>query len=157
VVTELEDRLDLVLTIHYGRTLETVWTLYTDVIPRLPLPERLNMLERALEVTEAPRRPAHKRQLSFAEAAPLLLPLLRELIEARHALAHTIALPVTKDEATVHLRRRRRGRIEILTFEFARLEALAEQYWPLRATLDDLLPRVGRLEVWGELMGFRDK
>lgn len=154
----LEDRVDLLLAAAHGRDVDAVWFLYTEAFPRVPTPARMSMLKRLIDQTAAPLRRTHKRQLTFAEARPLLYPLLELVFKTRNVLAHAIDVPATSTGMTdFSVRHRRRGQVEQETFEIGWLETLAGQGGPLVATLDDLLFRVADIDVLGKLYGFDDE
>jgi hypothetical protein len=153
LVAQLEDKVDLVLALHLGRDIETFWTLYTDVMPRLGWQERMTMFKRLLESTTAPRRSRHRGALTFAQSRPLLLPLLQELVDSRHTLAHALVMPA-EDDDKIRLRRRRKGSIDLVAYRISRLKHLTGEAAGLLWTLDELEPHVGDLEVWGSIYGF---
>jgi hypothetical protein len=150
---QVDDRIDLVLAASHGRDLETVLSLYLDVFPRAPANVRMAQFKRVLSSTELPRRPRHRRVLTIAEARPLLLLLIKEIVEVRHVLAHAIAYPLTSD-VTVTMRQRRQGRLDSVTLDIRRLEGLVAQGQPLLMTLDDVVRVVTDPEIWGTFSGF---
>lgn len=150
---QIDDRIDLVLAANYGRDPETVLSLYLEVFPRAPSNVRMAQFKRVLGATTFPRRPRHRRALTIAEARPLLLVLIEEIVEVRHVLAHAIAHPLTS-ETTVTMQQRRQGRFHEVTLDINRLEGLAAQGHPLLMTLDDVLRIVAGAEAWGMLSGF---
>lgn len=156
MVSEVEERIDLVLAVSLGRDVVAVESLYLEVLPRTGVPNRIALFKDLLERTPAPRRARHKRDLSFAEARPLLVPLIQELVGVRNVLAHAIVYPLIHDDS-IDLRHRRSRRIEKLTYKVAYLEGLISQGYPVLATLDDVLAQVADREVWGQLMGFDER
>lgn len=156
VVSEIEDRIDLVLAASLGRDAVAVWSLYVEVLPRTQVPNRLALFKDLLARTPAPRRPRHKDNLSFAQARPLLFPLIEELVKVRNVLAHAIVLPLIEEDS-IQLRHRRSRKVEVVSYEVRYLEALIDQGFPVLATLDDLLPQVADLEVWASIMGFDER
>lgn len=156
VVSEVEERIDLVLAASLGRDLAAVESLYLEVLPRTQVPNRIALFKDLLERTPAARRPRHKRDLSVAEARPLLVPLIEELVKVRNVLAHAIVFPPIHHDS-IDLRHRRNRRIETLSYKVRYLEALISQGYPVLATLDDVLVRAADPQVWGELMGFDER
>ena len=150
----VEDRIDLVLAMAHGRDADHVWALYTNVYPRLQLPPRVEMLKAVLEQTTMPRRPPHKTPLTWAQARPLIMPLIEELIRTRNTVAHSLI--VDSSDSELVLQQRRHGRVTRVTLGAGRTEALIKQAGAVVATLEDALPHVNDLTVWGTLYGFDD-
>lgn len=134
----LDDQLTLALALHYGRDLDHVLSLIQDVMWRVPVEERIRLLDAALWRT------------GLHDKVPFLAPSLGEVFRVRNLLAHTVTFEES-DEA-LELFSVRSGKRKMVTLAVAKLRwatgaasLCRYNYFP------QVESRIGRIETWGQL------
>lgn len=113
--TVLDLQIDEVLAASIASGLQAEDVLTTNVLWRLPIPVRLEMLADLLE----------RRQLS--DRWPFVIPVLRSFFELRHQLAHGLVHPVEIAGSGITLTTVKRGKRAETIYSGERLEWLAWQ------------------------------
>lgn len=113
--TVLELRIDEVLAASIASGLQAEDVLTTNVLWRLPIPVRLEMLADLLE----------RKQLT--DRWPFVIPVLRSFFELRHQLAHGLVHPMKTAGSGITLKTVKRGKYAEIIYSGERLEWLAWQ------------------------------
>jgi hypothetical protein len=113
--TVLELDIDEVLAASIASGLQAAHVLRSEVLWRLPIPVRLEMLADLLE------------REGLRDRWPYVIPVLRSFFELRHHLAHGLAHPIEVTGRGVEITMVKRGRVAMTTYPSERLEWLAWQ------------------------------
>jgi hypothetical protein len=111
----LEQGIDEVLAASLAANLSADAVLRSDVLWRLPIPVRLDLLEELLS-----RR-------GLIDRWPFVVPVLRAFFDLRHQLAHGLVSPAWKLPDGIQVRTVKRGRERSVTYRKDRLEWLSWQ------------------------------
>jgi hypothetical protein len=111
----LELELDEVLAASLASSLSADQVLRSDVLWRLPIPVRLELLKELLDRRE------------MQDRWPFVLPVLRAFFDLRHALAHGLVSPARKPADGIRVMSVKRGHEVNATYPKERLEWLAWQ------------------------------
>jgi hypothetical protein len=142
LVATMEPSIDLALALHHARSVETAYTLLTDVYWRIPLDARIDQLERA--VADAGLR----------DAFPLTIPISHQVVDIRNLMAHSIVEPTAEG---IQVLGRRRGQDSLRLIKKDDLKWLAWHGERCNHDLDLISARIGNWGIWAKLHGFDDR
>jgi hypothetical protein len=113
--TVLEFDIDEVLAASIAAGLQAAQVLKSEVLWRLPIPVRLDILADLLE------------REGLRDRWPYVIPVLHSFFQLRHQLAHGLAHPIEVTGRGVEVTTAKRGRVATTTYSGERLEWLAWQ------------------------------
>jgi hypothetical protein len=142
LATRMEFSIDLALSLYYVRTADTAYLLYTDVLWRFRLEDRIEQRGRAVD------------EVGQLGSSPFAIPIARKVVEARNLMAHSITEPTTEGVQVVG---RRRGQQTERLIGGDYLNWLVQEGERCNHELDLIAARIGDWRTWASLHGFDDR
>lgn len=142
-VAQLDDSLTFNLAVHYGREAEHILSLLNNVLWRLPVDIRIDLLEDALWHT------------SLHDEVPFLVPSARAVFRIRNSLAHSVTFEMTGEYLALRTVKRGKAEMTKLTKE--------QMTWAIHTAASCVVSflriegRIGDTKTWGELYGFSER